>query len=535
MAESTATPSRRVLPARQRGDSAAKRRASSPLRPTTPASITSATPLHTDTKAKKRSEKKTKVVHVATPTRSTSTPISTADEILPTRLTATRPLPTSIERQSLDVPDKQYQTVADSAILAASLHRSRMQWLCDGVFKKYWTKPIRRKKAPVEEPVGNPDVKSMQKLGNATLIVEPHTFEATFYVVRETSSLVPPVYRPANTPMAKPIQIPTAAVTQPSVHAPVVSNLPSAPSNKSKPSTPAPIADPSPALASSRPTTPPGGAKATDPVIQMLANRAATDNHLKELMKVVAQSKANPDQLREFQAHIDEFNAIVKRQQAEKQPSVKSSPSTPTPMPTPTATATVAAHPTVYRQSPLNPTQALPQYTSYPTQPRPEPLVKHIVIELNSVPVAGQSANSDRWLFPEYAVLDTQYGGTEMTCSFFVERKGSDILASMKDLTTEEAQLMSTKWKPETEYYEPVTIVVRASNSRTIATIASAAKPLPEVQKYMQEVVAKKARAPREYLVYRLPRDKVDLSIDFVDSAVELSAEDDELKDYYPL
>lgn len=59
-----------------------------------------------------------------------------------------------------------------------------------------------------------------------------------------------------------------------------------------------------------------GGVKAIDPAIQMLANRAATDLHLKELMKVVAQSRASTDQLRRFQAHVDEANAAVKRQQA---------------------------------------------------------------------------------------------------------------------------------------------------------------------------------------------------------------------------
>lgn len=288
-----------------------------------------------------------------------------------------------------------------------------------------------------------------------------------------------------------------------------------------------------------RPATPPGGAKTTDPVIQMLASRAATDNSLKELMKVVATSRATPAQLKQFQAHIDEFNTIVKKQEAEKEAKAKQT----TPSPAIPSTS-IAAHPinhaTVHRSPALQPgltpmPTPAPHFASYPTQPRPEPVVKHVIIEFNSPLSAAQGANPDRWLFPEYAVLDTQYGGTEMTCSFFVERKGSDVLASMKELTSEEMQLMSTKWKADVEYFQPITMVVRAASSRTIATIAHSAKSLPEVQKYMLEVMEKKSRAPQENLVHRLPRDKPDSTADFVDSAVEMSGEDDALLEYYPL
>src|SRR5262249_16888882 len=56
----------------------------------------------------------------------------------------------------------------------------------------------------------------------------------------------------------------------------------------------------------------------TDPVIQMLATRAAADPELKNLMKVVASSKATQEQLKLFQGHIDELNGIVERQKADK-------------------------------------------------------------------------------------------------------------------------------------------------------------------------------------------------------------------------
>lgn len=269
----------------------------------------------------------------------------------------------------------------------------------------------------------------------------------------------------------------------------------------------------------------------------MLASRAAVDNSLKDLMKVVATSRATPAQLKQFQAHIDEFNAIVKKQEAEKQAKTKQGTPTPPVAPAPVVAPPIA-QPQIPRSSPyqpgLTPTPT-PHFASYPTQPRPEPVVKHVVIEFNSPLSATQAANPDRWLFPEYAVLDMQYGSTEMTCSFLVERKGSDALTSMKEPSPEEMQVMSTKWKANTEYFQPVTMVVKASSNRIIQTIAQSAKSLPDVQKYMREVMEKKTRAPQEYLVHRLPRDKIDSTVDFVDSAVEMSAEDDDLLDLYPL
>lgn len=268
----------------------------------------------------------------------------------------------------------------------------------------------------------------------------------------------------------------------------------------------------------------------------MLASRAAADNNLKELMKVVATSRATPDQLKEFQAHIDEINGIVKRQDAEK-PKEKKNPvklAGPGPGVQPVARHATTYGSQVHRNSPLGPGPAPgPHFATYPMQPRPELLVKHVVMEFTS-PITGQPISNDRWLFPENAVLDLVYGGTEMTCSFFVERKGSDVLASMRNVSSEEMETLTQKWQADTVYYQPVTMVVRSPQHRTIETIARSAKALPDVQKYMQEVMEKKSRAPREFLVYRLPRDKAD---EFVDSAVELSAEDDEeeLRDVYPL
>lgn len=51
----------------------------------------------------------------------------------------------------------------------------------------------------------------------------------------------------------------------------------------------------------------------------MLATRAAADPELKALMRVVASSQASQEQLRAFQAHIDELNAIIKSREQQEQ------------------------------------------------------------------------------------------------------------------------------------------------------------------------------------------------------------------------
>jgi hypothetical protein len=133
-----------------------------------------------------------------------------------------------------------------------------------------------------------------------------------------------------------------------------------------------------------------------------------------------------------------------------------------------------------------------------------------------------------------------------MVCSFFVIRKGSQILAAQQQIAGDAGSASSNKWKPNQEYYQAVTMTLKAPVHRTLETIARAAKPLPEVQEFMKKVMEEKQRAPVEYLVMRLPREKdkvvggdedevMEDRPEFVDSGVELGSpeEDDELRDYY--
>ncbi|KAJ4598430.1 hypothetical protein HRR84_003804 [Exophiala dermatitidis] len=700
------TPQKRVLPPRERRDATAKRRASSPVQ--TPAATSSARRQSTPTqpaesRPKRKYTKRSSFVRIQTPSsRASSTPAAVVEETLPTRLNSNEPLPTLKDKQDRDLNLNEYQSIAESAVLSASLHRSRMQWLVDGVFQKYWVKPVKRK-GVVEAPPNNPDVKSMQKLGIATITIEPHTFDAVFYTVRDpagpqpyqrhanqhtTKHMIPPQSPygatpppiafqrsgthaaapapPFNHSPAGPIKA-SSPSTQPKPHLPSTPSYPNTPSQPAtpqlnpQPATPqlnhgtqplpartdqpgGPIGPPAPAAVSvkqeeaprpvsaslqstpsvqppppaagstnapssattptpgpsQKPSQPPGGkGSTTDPVIQMLAARAASDHKLKELMKIVATSKASAEQLKEFQAHIDEFNEVVRKQEAERvarnqersnterpsnalvpavseaskegkavpAPSPSTLAQTPKQSPAPTAAQSSVPKPThgQQRQPPPSPGPAAfpgvihtftpaPQrpsgpggpmggFMGYPPPPRPEPIVKHIVMELTSIPGSGQSPCQDRWLFPEHAVLEIRYGGLEMICSFFVERKGSEILSRQGAGAAEnENSAMRMKWKAEQEYYQPVTMTVKATNHRTIETIARAAKPLPLVQSYMKNVMDKKERAPTEYLAYQLPREGSTTAAEgsepaFVDSGVELGSEscseDDELKDVY--
>ncbi|KAK3346597.1 hypothetical protein B0T25DRAFT_281838 [Lasiosphaeria hispida] len=114
---------------------------------------------------------------------------------LPKSITAGKPLPTVETPQSDDLPNKEYQTIAESGVLADSLTRSRQKWISEGIFEKYWSKPTKRKGVVIED-ANNPAKESMARLGQVTITVEPHVFEATMYGVKDPK---PPPTQPATT------------------------------------------------------------------------------------------------------------------------------------------------------------------------------------------------------------------------------------------------------------------------------------------------------------------------------------------------
>ncbi|PSR74654.1 hypothetical protein BD289DRAFT_487362 [Coniella lustricola] len=115
---------------------------------------------------------------------------------LPTAIQPGKPLPTVENAQPEDLPIKDYQSFQESGVLAESLSRSRQRWISDGLFEKFWTKPVKKKGVLQEDPK-NPPKDSMTKIGQVTISLEPHYFEATMYAVKDsTKSAPPPVVRP---------------------------------------------------------------------------------------------------------------------------------------------------------------------------------------------------------------------------------------------------------------------------------------------------------------------------------------------------
>lgn len=78
-----------------------------------------------------------------------------------------------------------------SGVLAESLTRSRQRWISDGLFEKYWTKPVKKKGVLQEDPK-NPPKESMAKVGQVTISLEPHYFEAVMYAVKDPNKPQPP-------------------------------------------------------------------------------------------------------------------------------------------------------------------------------------------------------------------------------------------------------------------------------------------------------------------------------------------------------
>lgn len=242
----------------------------------------------------------------------------------------------------------------------------------------------------------------------------------------------------------------------------------------------------------------------TDPVIQMLATRAASNSALKALMKVVASGSASPDQLADFQIHIDDLNGILKTRnessQAAKEhsgapdlPRGKHAPSdrsffstSALQVPQPIVSLTFSK-PTADSIKQENP----PQYFSHYTQPPKsknsaphKPDITAIVFDLGG--------SGDRFLFPRFSILEYLAGGTQVIVSFLVIRKGS--AASSKG------------YKDTASYYQPVTMRLTSSHTRILEPLARVVAPLDEVQRYMDSVFDKMSPAEKVFLATRLPR-----------------------------
>lgn len=192
---------------------------------------------------------------VAAPPPPSEEPAAPPPQPLPKSVQQGEPLPVVDEPQPDSLPNKEYQTIQESAVLGESLQRSRQKWISEGIFEKYWTKPTKRKGVVIEEP-NNPPKDSMSKLGPVTVTVEPHVFDAVMYAVKDPK---PPAPLPPHRPVIQ-YGPPNGIMPPPSM------------------STPTPTAPPTPRTAGAQSPAPPpaGTTTTTQPAAQQDSERPAS-------------------------------------------------------------------------------------------------------------------------------------------------------------------------------------------------------------------------------------------------------------------
>ncbi|KAL4941148.1 hypothetical protein BDV06DRAFT_195040 [Aspergillus oleicola] len=339
---------KRRLSTRERREPAAKRRVSE-------AATRASSPAQSEkTTRRKASTPATASSPAATP----NPPPEIVEPPLPTKIKDGEALPTRRSAQPADLSPKEYQSIAESAVLLASLERSKKKWLSDGILERYWTKPKKTKRDQLQGK--NPPKESMSKVGPCNIVVGPHLFDAMLYTVKDPNAPPPVQYTPTQRPMVhygppnnfqQYHPYPQAPAQNPRPHPPQASH-PTPPQQGYQQAHRQPPPQPARTPSNHTPHRPPGSQSAQrppanqnqppqqqppkpnpDPVIQMLATRAAQDPELKALMRLVASTNASQEQLRTFQAHIDELNAIIRarEQQQRRQQQQSSQPPTPTP------------------------------------------------------------------------------------------------------------------------------------------------------------------------------------------------------------
>ncbi|KAL8669467.1 MAG: hypothetical protein Q9168_005940 [Polycauliona sp. 1 TL-2023] len=495
------------------------------------------------------------------------TPKQAADnpkEDLPVKLKESQSLPTQADAQGSHLPDADFQSIAESGVLALSIQQSRQKWMADGIFDRYWTRPA-KKKAVSEPP--NPAKETMAKLGVCSMIIEPHVFEAILYTVKETQSIFVPSHAPPPKPLgpANPVYNPyqdhktyQQQAQSSYSHGIYPQYHPQYPPNASHPTLPpfregfgqfSPVPGPSIYRNSdsprpvepnqSRGNAPPpnlpnngsdpsviDSEKPTDPVIQMLATRAASDHNLKALMKVVASGHASQEQLRDFQNHIDELNNLIKSQKRSnpsssdqdprpqpppppiQQPHAYSAPSRPsllpqTPVPAPSSPYTPL--PPISAQIKAEPPSQSPYFSHLAPPPKPvspKPDVVSIVFDF--------SPNGDRFTFPRFSILEFLPGRTQVIASFLIIRKGNAAASGPGE------------YNKNLTYYQPITIRLSAANPKVLEPLTRVVAPPDEVRKYMNGIFDKMSPAKTAYLVTRLPREKGDEDVVMTEAPVQM-------------
>lgn len=345
----------------------------------------------------------------------------------------------------------------------------------------------------------------MVKLGTCSITCEPHVLEAVMYAIKEPNRSIP--FAPPQQSMQRPILQygpPNGVMPPPPPPpAPVQHKPPPQPTPQQSPrmqdggtsnaTGASGVNGPSthPAPGSAPPT--PQSNRGTDPVIQMLAERAATDPELKALMRIVANGEASPEELKKFQAHIDDLTRIQKARIAAQAQMHQ------TGHPASSAHSNSQMNGTV-RASP-SPAPSIRHAPTPTPPPQPQALRSKGPVatksEFSGVVFEFAGGSGDRFLFPKFSILEYLPGG-QVIASFLIVRKGSAGDSSTYD--------------PKLDYYQPITIRLYAYQGRQLDALQKVVAPQEEVRRYMDDIMDNMTRAEYVLLAMRLPRDNKEIA-----------------------
>ncbi|CAI6335737.1 unnamed protein product [Periconia digitata] len=299
-------------------------------------------------------------------------------QVLPIRVADGQPLPTLSEPQPLDLPAREYQDIQHSGVLSASLQRSRTVWVSGVNFRLFHAHFVPPKKVADRSDEDKANMQRQKEIGRnfplvgeAQLVIEPHTFTIRLYGPRE---VIKPAPKKTTTTYGQ-----WGNHNQPGTyqynHVQPAYQQPPPPPRPPQPKPPPPPKAPQPVPVAAQ-------APAPDPVIHMLAQRAGHDAELKSVMKIVAAGQATKEQLEFFQGHINELTNILQKQ---KDAAAKASPRAPAPPPSssqpPKPPGQIPRPPSQTPQTPSNiprpPSQAsqsTPQTTQPPQSQTPQTL-----------------------------------------------------------------------------------------------------------------------------------------------------------------
>ncbi|KAJ5222518.1 uncharacterized protein N7469_008758 [Penicillium citrinum] len=97
-----------------------------------------------------QSQKKKKKEKAPTP-RAPTPPPEPVEAPLPSKLKDGDGIPVTRVHQSATLSENEYQSIAESAVLLASLERSKKKWLSEGILVRYYTKPKKTKREQIEK------------------------------------------------------------------------------------------------------------------------------------------------------------------------------------------------------------------------------------------------------------------------------------------------------------------------------------------------------------------------------------------------